>query len=562
MSLLTRPVDINHHLKRHRQVVQVLLKHGFGQLVDQMRLWDSANLRRHTPTSGERRQSVVLTRAERVRLALEELGPTYIKLGQMLSTRPDVIPPEYIAELEKLQDHVAAFPDDVAREIVQAELGHSLKEVFSSFGKQPVAAASLSQVYRGVLKGGQAVAVKVQRPGISETVKVDLEIIHDLASRMEQHFPEACEMGLLSLVEEFSDDMKKEINFSVEAHNMRHFAHNFEGEAYIHVPIVYPEYCTSKLLVMEFMDGINISKVDKLKAAKYDLKQIAHNGADVYLKSILEHGFFHADPHPGNILIMPDNVIGLVDFGAMGRLSARDREILAGMLDSLVEYDAKGMTRFILELANPRTAVNTEQLESDISGLIEDYAYLSLDELNLSEVLDQMMRLLRNHQLQLPKYYVWLFRVISMVENIGRQLDPGFNLATYSKSYVRELGFRQINPRQRLRELRLTAVDFLKLAKDFPFEIRTILKQAREGRIKMEIEPVGLEPYRLTVNRIFNRVVVAIIVAAVVVGSSIIINSGLPPLVSGIPVIGLAGFTLATLLGIWVIISVLRNGIS
>ena len=561
MIKLDGPQTISRHLKRYRQVTQVLVKHGLGQIVDQLKLWETTNLRWHI-SQRKHEEHVALTRPERVRLAMEELGPAYIKLGQMLSTRPDLIPPEYVTELEKLQEHAVPFSNEIARQVIQDELNCPLKDAFTKFGKQPVASASLSQVYRAELKTGQVVAVKVQRPGISELVQIDLEIIRDLASRLERHFEKIREFDLVSLVEEFSADMRRELNFTAEAHNIIHFARNFENAPFIHVPTVYKEFSTSKLLVMEYIEGIGVLSLDKLKEQGYNLTQIAHNGADIYLKSILEHGFFHADPHPGNIQILPDNVVCLLDFGMMGRLSDHDREILTGMLKSMVDHDAKGMTRLVLELADSPVSVNTEQLELEISNLIEDYVSISIEELNVGEFLDQLIRLLRNYQLQLPKYYIWLARAVSMVENIACQLDPDFNLAKYSEPYVRDLCIKRFNPFQQIREFRATAADFFKLAKDLPYEIRTITRKAREGRFKVEIEPVGLEPYRLTMNRIFNRIVLAIIIAAVAIGSSVLVLSGLPPLISGIPVIGLAGFIIATLLGIWVIITVLRNGIS
>ena len=549
MVRFATPETVTRHLKRQRQVVHVLVKHGFGQLVDRI------------PRKQAREEPSRLTRAERVRLALEELGPAYVKLGQMLSTRPDLIPPEYIVELEKLQDKVPAFPDETARQTVETELGRPLKEVFSSFGKKPVAAASLSQVYRGILRDGQVVAVKVQRPGITELVQTDLEVMHDLAVRLESHFARLREIGLTALVDGFAADMKRELNFAAEANNLERFAQNLNGTAYVHVPAVHPEFSTAKVLVMEFVEGINVSNVDRLKAEGYDLAQIAHNGADVYLKSALEHGFFHADPHPGNILILPDNVVCLLDFGMMGRLSARDREILAGMLTSLVDRDAKKMARLLLELAGAQSSVQPEQMEMELSDLIEE-ASVSLNQLNVTQFLEQVIRLLRNHQLHVPRYYIWLARVVAMVENMARQLDPNFNLAEYAAPYVRRLMVLRLHPRETIRRVRLINADLAELLKDLPYDSRTILKQLREGQFKVQMEPVGTEPTWAGLGRIFNRVVIAIIVAALVVGSSIIFHSGLPPLVSGIPVVGLSGFILATLLGIWVIVSVLRNGIS
>lgn len=271
MPKLARPDTVYRHLKHYRQVVRVLVKHGFSQLVDQLRLWEETNIRRHIPKVHKRKEFVPLTRAERIRLALEELGPTFIKLGQLFSTRPDLVPHEFIVELEKLQNRVAPISNELAMKVVQAELGRSLGEVFTLFEEEPVAAASLSQVYRAVLKSGEVVAVKVQRPGITELIQVDIEIMHDLAARIDQRLEEARMMNLVALVEEFSSDMKRELNFVSEANNMRHFTHNFANDSYIHIPVVYTELCTPKLLVTEFIQGINVSETERLNAEGYDL---------------------------------------------------------------------------------------------------------------------------------------------------------------------------------------------------------------------------------------------------------------------------------------------------
>jgi ubiquinone biosynthesis protein len=559
MIRLTRPDIIYRHLKRYTQVVQVLVKHGFGQVIDQLHLWEELNIRRRIPKLPGPKEFTPLSLPERIRLAVEELGPTFIKFGQMISTRPDLVPHEYIVELEKLQNRVAPVSNELAMKVIRAELGRPLEEVFASFEDEPVAAASLSQVYRAVLKSGETVAIKVQRPGIAEKVQADLEIIHDLASRIDRRSKDPRTVDLTALVEELSSDMKKELNFIAESNNMRHFAKNLAGNGYIRVPNVYTELCTSKMLVMEFIQGINISETEILIAGGYDLPLIAHRGADMYLKSILEDGFFHADPHPGNILVLPDNVIGLLDFGMMGRFTSHDREILIELLGSILDRDGKGVTRTILELSGPQ-AVDSESLEMEISAFVEDYGYVSLRELQLGDFLSQLVHLARTHHLRLPRHYIWLLKVIVTLESTGRRLDANFNLVEYARPYVQQLFVRRLNPLKRMRDMRTTALDLFRLMKDLPYEFRSILRQTREGRVKVEIEHLGLEPMRLTLNHIFNRLILAIIISALLLGSSIIVLSGLPPLVSDIPVIGLTGYIIAALLGIWLIISVLRSG--
>ena len=546
-------------LKRHSQVVRVLVKYGFGQLLDEIRLWEHMNIQRRV-LHHNGRDFAHLTRDQRVRLALEELGPTFVKLGQLLSTRPDLVPHELISELEQLQNHVAPFPSKVARDIVQSELGRSLEEVFASFEDEPVAAASLSQVHHATLKEGETVAVKIQRPGIEDLIEVDLEIMHTLATLMENHLDAVRLINPVELAREFSNHIKKELSFRAEANNMVRYAHNFADNPHIHIPEVYLEMCTERVLVMEYICGINISEIEKLVVEGYDLSLIASRGAEIALKSTLEYGFFHADPHPGNILILPDNAICLLDFGMMGTLSPHDRDSLVKLADNIINRDAKGATRALLELAQRQGVVHTEELEMDVSNLIQEYAYLQLRELRLGDVLNQLLQLLRTHGLRFPTHLVWLLKAIATVENIARQLDPYFNMAQYAEPYAQRLLIRRLSPLQHIRELRTTAMELLDSAKELPYETRDILRQLKDGQLKIEFEHVGLEPMRRTMNRISNRMTIAIILAALLVGSSLLVLSGLPPLVSGIPVIGLTGYLIAGVLCIWLVVSILRSG--
>ena len=555
ISLATAP----RRLMRLRQVAQVLAKYGFGELLDRLRLWEHANIERRI-LRRRGREFAHLSRPERLRLALEEMGPTFVKLGQVLSTRPDLIPQEYIVELEKLQSNVASIPFDTARQTVESELGRPITEVFASFEDEPVAAASLAQVHRATLKSGDVVAVKIQRPGAADVIEIDLEIMHNIAGLMERYIDEARLMNAVGMVREFSSNLRKELDFGVEANNMRRSAHNFAGDNTIHIPEVYKEVSTKRLLVMEYIDGINVSDYSRLSSEGYDLRLIARRGVDIALKSTFEHGFFHADPHPGNIFVLPDNVICLLDYGMMGVISTRQRESMARLAAGVINRDEKGMTRSLEGLVEAQAAVNVEKLEADMSDLAQQYDYLPLEDIRFGTVLNEVLRLLVHHRLRLQTHLIWLFKAVTTIEDVARNMDSNFDMIECARPYVQRVLRRRVNPIRQIRELYLPTLDLIDFAKEFPYAVRDIVRQLREGRLRIEYEHIGLETVGRTLQRAANRLALAIVIAALVVGSSLLVNARVPPLAADISIIGIAGYVIAWGLGLWLVISMLRSG--
>jgi len=420
-----------------------------------------------------------------------------------------------------------------------------------------VAAASLSQVHRATLKGGEVVAVKVQRPNITDLIEADLEVMHSLATLMERYLDEARLLNVVGLVKEFSTDIRKELDFKSEANNLRRFAHNFAGDPGIHVPKVYEELCTRRLLVMEYIQGINISETERLATEGYDLPLIAQRDVDILLKSALEYGFFHADPHPGNIFILPGNVICLLDFGMMGTLPSHDRDSLVKLILSIIKRDDKGLIKALLELTESRSVADAEKLEMDISNMITDYTFLPLHKPHLGDVIQQELQILRTHRLRFHTHLVWLLKAIATVENTAHRLNPDFDMIQYARPYAQRLLIGRLNPLRQAGELYSTLIDLLELVKELPYDMRDVLRKLKEGQVKIEFENVGLEPVTSTLNQVSNRIALSIVIAALVVGASLIVLSGLHPLAAGIPVIGLAGYGIAGLLSIWFLISAL-----
>jgi ubiquinone biosynthesis protein len=557
MPRIITPGSAYKHLKRYNQVVAVLSRYGFGEIFKTVRFWEFVNIEKrifHKQGEFEIKPS-----AQRLRMALEELGPTFVKLGQMLSTRPDVLPLEYIKELEKLQNQVAPIPAEIVKQIIQSELKKPLEQIFNSFNDKPLAAASLAQVHRAVIADRQVV-VKVQRPNISETIDIDLDIMHNLAVLIDRYFKELYFVNPIGVVKEFGETLKKELDFCTEANNMRLFAHNFEGSSSIHVPEVYPEeICSSKVLIMEYIDGVNVNDLATLKKEGYDLKVIAQRGAEVAFRSALEFGFFHADPHPGNFLVMPGNVICLLDFGMMGILSLRDREQIARLMFFIADNDEIRTARALLNLIETQENLDATSLEVDVSKIIHEFGHSTSAGLRLGNIFFRIFRLLQRHRARFPNHMVWLFKSIATLEDSTQKMDTKFQLVGSARPYARKLIFKKPSFNKEVQEAYLTLDDTLRFLKDLPYDAGVILDQFKKGRVKIEFEHRGLEPMRKTMHSIAHHVMLTMLLAALLISSSIIVLAKVPPLVGSFPVIGIVGFSLSFVVFLIMIASMIRE---
>ena len=549
-----------HHIDRYRQILQVLFKYGFGELMDNLKIeqiWE-AGLRK---ISRKRREVVdTLTGPERFRLALEELGPTFVKLGQVLSTRPDLIPLTFIEELTKLQDEVPPFPYSEVREIIQAETGKFPEELFESFDEKPLAAASIGQVHRARLKNGSEVVVKVQRPRIKKTIEIDLEIMLHLAGLMERHLEELQVIQPSRIVEEFARTLEEEIDYTVELSHIERFAKQFEKDDTIQVPRVYRELSTERILAMENIHGIKGSDLEALKRGGYDLPLLAERGADLIMKQIFVHGFFHGDPHPGNIFFLPENIICYVDFGMMGRIGRSEREDFADMLMAVVQRNDKKMVEAMLKLTEYDIEPDREKLELQMGNFIDRYIYLPLKDLRLGRLLQQLLELVTENRLTIKANFFLMMKALSQVESLGVELDPDFEIITRAKPFVQRVQMARLNPKRIAEELFESGSELVSLLKDIPGEVRSILEQTRNGKLKIIFQHRGLDRILTTLDRSSNRVAFAIVLAALIIGSSLIVLSGIPPKWGDVPIIGLVGFLVAGMMGFWLLITIIRHG--
>jgi len=551
------------HLNRYRRILRVLFKYGFDDLVDRLHIDQYLETGLQMINRKPREQIDRHSRPERLRMVLEELGPTFIKLGQLLSTRPDFIPPEYLDELAKLQDNVPPFSYAEVRQIFQEECGQDPEEIFDYFDVEPLAAASIGQVHTARLAGEQEkreVVVKVQRPGIENLIAVDLEILAHIAKLMEEHLEEVQGHRPTAIVHEFARSLSREIDFTIELFNVQRFARQFAENTDIHVPRVYPELSTERILVLERINGIKASGVDTLKDQGYDLSLVAKRGANLVMEQIFVHGFFHSDPHPGNIFILPDNVICFIDFGQMGRLSIKDREDFTNLILNLVAGNENKVTAGVLKVTTLHGELDWDALTRDLGELMDRYLYQSLGELHAAKILQDLLELVNRHKLSLKPNLYLMLKALSTVEGVGLMLDPELAVISLARPFMKKIKMDRLSPQRLAGEFADVGTAYLSMFRDLPEEVRSILSQLRQGRMKLELEHRGLRPLERSLDRVSNRVSFAIVLAAQIIGSSLIVLSDIPPRWNDIPVIGLAGFLVAGVMGFWLLISIIRHG--
>ena len=546
--------------RRSGVILAVLFKYGFAELLNRLRAHSRLPFRFRKPARDRVRENIDKPFAVRLRLVCEELGTTFIKFGQMLSMRPDILPKNVILELEKLQDQVPPFDLKTVRETIGVQFGKPFAEIFRSFAEVPEAAASVAQVHRATLLSGEEAAVKIQRPGVRDLVSVDLEILFHLAQLAERHVPELALFNPKAVVAEFAASIHHELDFLKEARNIEGFRKNFLNDPTVRIPSVYWDYCTEKVICMEFIRGIKISELEKLKQTDCDLPLIARRGVDLVFKQIFRDGFFHADPHAGNLFILPGNVIVPIDFGQVGFVSEFLRERLGRALAAFVNRDARALVKVLNDLELIEDGTVTRELNFDIEHLINYYHDISLAQLNLGTIILELIDLIRRHRIRIPADLILLGKAVATMEALGKELDPGIDIAEAAEPYVRKLVLSSIDPFKTAKEVGRFLSDAHDLFRTLPDDASAILKKMRGDRLKIKFEHSGLDPYVKDLDKVGNRLSASVIIAAFLIGSSLITYVSKGPTILGIPVIGFVGYTLAGLLGIWLIIGIIRSG--
>ena len=548
------------NLSRYRQILAVLFKYGFGDLVELLRIEQYIEVGLQLISKNRRDRIEKHTRAERVRMAFEELGPTYIKLGQILSTRPDLIPAEFTHELSKLQDNVPCFDFADARHTIETEIGSTLKELFTFFDETPLAAASIGQVHRAGLVDGEVVAVKVQRPGIKKIIEVDLEIMLHLAMLMERNIEEMALYRPVKIVEEFAKAIEKEIDYTIEATNMERFARNFMDDSSVYVPKVFREITTDRVLTMELVSGIKVSDIDRLDTAGLDRKLITKRGADFCLKQIFNHGFFHADPHPGNIFVLPDNVICLLDFGMTGSVGRQTREDFVELIDSVVHQHEARAAQVILKLTDWDDEPDIRALEKDVADFMGRHLFKPLKDIEIGKLLNHLLDVAFRHRMMIPPDIFFMIKALTTIESVARSLDPDFDMIAKTKPFIEKVKLAQFYPRRIMEDMAKLGADMMQFFQQFPRDALEIARLVRQQRLAIKMEHRGLENMLSTHDQISNRISFSIIIASLIIGSALIVISETPPLFYGISLIGIILFSAAAIMGIWLLIAILRKG--
>lgn len=545
-------------LRRYRQIVTVLLKYGFGQVLGKMRIFARLRIKKSELKKAERLEQ--LSYAQRIRLALEELGPTFVKLGQVLSMRPFLIPLELILELTKLQDEVAPFPFAQVKETVEKELGAPLEKHFSSFETTSIASASLSQVHKAVTQDGKIVVVKVQRPGIKETIEADMEILRDLVSLLEKYVPESKQYDPKGISEELRKSIRREIDFNNEARNIEVFRENFKEDKSVFIPQVFWDKTTSKVLTMEFIDGVKISNLEELEKRGINRKVLAEIGGKMVFKQIFEDGFFHADPHPGNLFALEGNIIAPVDYGMMGRLSETSMNELADILISVVSWHPAGVVKVYQDMEVLGEEINPRALEADLADFLYKYHKIPLSRLDMKTLMNEAFEIVHRYNIKIRSELMLFSKALVTYEEVAKMLDPEYDLVTQAVPYVRKLAYRKFKPKALLKDLFTTSVDLRDLLVTLPFELKRIVKNLARGHFTFTFQHKGLDKLILEIDRASNRISFALIIAAIIVGSSLIMRLETKYTLFGYSFIGILGYIFAGMLGIWLVIAILRSG--
>jgi len=536
---------ISQKTKRVMKLSGVIAKYGFDEL------FKRGELEKYIPKNVKRKYSDKIeeinsyTFYERIRMAIEEMGPVHIKFGQMLSNRKDILPEEFIIELQKLQDNVEVEKIDVRKKL-DLELGIDVNDYFSEIEENPMASASIGQVFRAKLKTGEKVVIKIQRENIRPVVEADLGIMKNLAKTLEKYYDVLKRMSISEIVESFEKMLNEELSLNNELNNMLRFANNFKNDSRIHVPVVYKTLSNDRILTMEMIEGFKITDAENIIKIGIETKKVARTGLDLYLTQFLKHGFFHADPHPGNIFIKENGQIVFIDFGAMGRLYPNERELLINLIIYSLKKDVKKMIETIRELAVKFEVADERKFERELYGLIELVDENSLENIDVVTIFEKARKIFSNNQILLSEDIYLLVKGIGQIEGIGRHLDPTLNITKVMRPYMNKITKERMNPinifKKGISKIETFSDNWLTL----PTDMKILLEKIQNNELKHKHEIIGFDKFQ----KAFERLILAIIISSLFVGSSILALANIPPKIFGISGLGLLGFFISGIMGI------------
>ncbi|QDT63549.1 ABC1 kinase family protein [Calycomorphotria hydatis] len=550
-----RPLRLIRNLNRTREIVAVLVAQGFGNLVQRLRLRRVLGWWLWSPWGRQNEPAPELSTAARIRLSLESLGPAFVKFGQVISTRPDLVPADVIEELSKLREHVPPFPGDKAVELVEQELGQSIDELFLSFDRTPLAAGSLAQVHRAISMDGTPLAIKIRRPTVADVVERDLSLMYDLAALIEHRIPEARVFDPLGLVNHFARAIRREIDFQREARTMDEFRRLFEKDLAFAVPEAYLDLCSSGVLTMQFIEGISVDDHERIGHLPISAGEIAATGARVYMRQIFEFGIFHSDPHPGNVRILHDGTFCLLDYGMVGFVEDGLRDSLVDLFVGVARKDIDAVCGVLLKIGSPIDDVNLSLLRTDVRDFIGTYYGLPLEQVDVGRLLGDFLNILTSHGLRCPGDLMLLIRATVALEGTGRQLDPHFNLANHLGPFIEQLLANRYDPRRIAGELWEEAGDLAHIARTLPGNIARVVEKLSKDEVEVQLNHAGINRLITELDRTGNRVVISLAMSAMIVASALLLHSNNQISWFAAPI-----FIVSSLLGLWLIYGIIRSG--
>ena len=557
--MLRETLSMVRDLPRLHEITSVLIRYGWGDIVRILglaRVLERAGRLLHWQTSSEIGQ---LDLPVRIRLALTELGPTFVKLGQVLATRVDVFPPSWIEEFERLHSQVPPVPFEQLRPRLEAIWGKPVEAVFATFETEAFAAASIAQVHRATLHDGTRVVVKVRRPNIEAKIEADLRLLVHLAKLLELEVHEARRYHPVQIVGQLHRSLRRELDLIKEARNLDAFGKSFAGDTTVHIPRVFWEYCGDGVNVQEELVGIAGSDFARARAEGYDLPLLASRGADAVLKMILLDGYFHADPHPGNVIYQPGNVVGIMDFGMVGRVTDARREQLIDFLEAVIHKDEMGMLNTLL-IWSGDAEINEANLANDLSEFVFSYDNLALKDIQVAPLLADVTAVMRENNLALPPDLTLLFKALITLEGLGYQLDPDFHMVDHLTPFVRRVLEARYTPQALAKRARHGMKELADVLFGLPRDMARLFRSARRGRLSIDLDLKRLDHFGIQLNQAANRLTMGVLTASLVVGSSIIMTVQGGPKLFGLPLFGLIGFVLAFFNSVWIVLSIWRSG--
>jgi ubiquinone biosynthesis protein len=560
--MLRQTLGIMRELPRLNEIASVFIRHGLGEFVQRIGIAGVLERAGAILQRNPANDAIALDPAQRMRMALEELGPTFVKLGQVMATRVDLFPPRWIAEFEKLHAEVTPVPFQALVPELTRALGAPPSEIFLDIEEHAHGAASIAQVHRARLKDGTQVVLKVRRPGVRPTIEADLRLLRRVSDLIESEIPEARRYRPAEIAEQFARSLEREADFVTETRNIERFAKNFAGDPHIVIPRIYPEWTSDVLLVQERIEGIPATDLAAVEHAGLDRKLLAARGVDAFLKMILIHGFFHADPHPGNVFYLPENRIVIIDFGMVGRLSPQRREQVIDLLGGLARMAEEPMLEVLLDWAGD-AYVDEAKLATDVNELVFDYEGVPLKDIRVGNLIRQFAGIVRNHSIVLPSDLSLMFKALITLEGLGRQYDPDFHIINHLTPFVKSALAERYHPGELARRGRTMVSEFLSVVGGVPRDLARLLREARRGKTRVDLDLKRLDSFGQRLDRTLDRVTVGIMTASLVIGSAIVMTVSEGPVILGIPVlpaIGFLGYVIAFLNSLWIFYGIWRSG--